>query len=302
MAEHPPEQPLVSVITATYDMAGLLGETMDAVLGQDYRNIEYIVVDDGSRDNTAEVVASRAGDPRVRYVHQENAGQTRAKNRGIEESTGEYIAFCDADDVWLPHKLSTQIPRFLVEDPPGLVYADTVFFDEHGNDLPTPHCERFGGRILGKLLIDNFIPFPTTVVSRTVIDDLGPFDERRSMAIDYEMWLRISTRYWIDYVPEVLARYRIWSGQMSHRRAERLDNAFKIMIEFQEKHADAIDPIDLRKAWGYAFTTRAKFHNRHDRPRDASVDFLRAFARWPFSRRTWWEFAAFAFGPRPRVD
>jgi len=111
------------VVTAAYNMGGYIKETLDSVLGQDYPHVESIVVDDGSTDDTARVLEEYAGDPRVRVVRQRNAGQTVAKNRGLAEARGEFIAFCDADDTWRRDKLSLQLPRFA--DPRvAVVYSD----------------------------------------------------------------------------------------------------------------------------------------------------------------------------------
>jgi glycosyltransferase involved in cell wall biosynthesis len=280
-------RPLVSVITATYNMADYLTETLDSVLGQDHPVVESIVVDDGSTDHTSAVLERYEDDPRVRIVRQANAGQTRAKNRGLEEAKGEYVGFCDADDIWLPHKLSRQLPRFEVDDPPGLVYADTQFMDEHGDDLTTPNTPRYRGHISARLLIDNFIPFPTALAPRRVLEDLGGFDERRSMSIDYDLWLRLSARHWVDYVPEVLARYRIWPGQMSHRTGERLDNAFRVIEEFVQDHPGVVRPFELRRAWAYTFTTRGRWHRSQGRAARAWADYGRALANWPVDARLW---------------
>ena len=279
--------PLVSVITATYNMADYLGETLDSVLAQRNARVESIVVDDGSTDRTPEVLERYAGDPRVKVVRQSNAGQTRAKNRGLEEATGDFVAFCDADDTWLPHKLERQLPRFDVDDPPGLVYADTQFMDEHGNDIETWNPRRYRGRIAGRLLADNFIPFPTCVSPRKVIEDLGGFDESLTMSIDYDLWLRVAAEHWVDYVPEVLARYRIWPGQMSHKTGERLDNAFRMTARYVERHPDAVTPTEARKAWAHTYATRGAWHRREGRLGAAFADYGRSLRHWPLELRTW---------------
>ncbi len=103
------EQPLVSVIIPTYNRADLIGHTLDSAINQSYRNLEIIVIDDGSVDNTEEVVKA-IGDSRIRYIrHQTNCGGSTARNTGIEAARGEYIAFLDSDDIWVPNKIQLQL-------------------------------------------------------------------------------------------------------------------------------------------------------------------------------------------------
>lgn len=182
---------LVSVVTATYNMSRYLAETLDSILAQDYPQLESIVIDDGSTDDTFRVLERYAADPRVRVVRQANAGQTVAKNRGIAEARGEFIAFCDADDTWRRDKLSLQVPRFA--DPRvAVVYADIECVDGEGRLLPYYDIRHYEGRVTAPMLIDNFVAFPTAVVRGSVLRGLGGFDESLTMSIDYDLWLRIS--------------------------------------------------------------------------------------------------------------
>ena len=123
-------------------------------------------MDDGSTDATAETVARFREDPRVRYHWQPNAGQTAAKNHGIREARGEFIAFCDADDMWMPHKLATQIPRFATDARLGVVYSRTALMNEHGERIESDHSDdpRFvSGRVTSELFKLNFVPFGAAV-------------------------------------------------------------------------------------------------------------------------------------------
>ena len=191
---------LVSVVTATYNMARYLGETLDSILCQDYSDLEILVVDDGSTDETQEILQNYESEPRVKIIHQSNSGQTIAKNRGIRESTGEFIAFCDADDCWRSDKLSCQIPRFSDSEGIGVVFSDVSYMDENGEPKNIKPMSKKGGRITAALLVDNFIPFPTAVVRGEILDERGGFNEDLSMSIDYDLWLWISLKYDFAYV------------------------------------------------------------------------------------------------------
>ena len=279
-------RPLVSVITATYDMGRYVAQTVDSILAQTYREVECVVVDDGSTDDTQAVLSRYADDPRVRVFRQENAGQTAAKNRGLREARGELIGFCDADDLWHPDKLEVQLPSF-ANAGTGVVYSDFRFIDETGGLLPTHRPRTYSGRITGRLLADNFIHFPTALVRREALDRAGGFDETLTMAIDYDLWLRISLDWDFTYLPRILVDYRIWSGQMSHRTAERLDNAFLMMRRFLAEHPGSVTGAERRNAWAHTFVSRGMWHAREGRLPAAFADYGRAAGYRPWDRRLW---------------
>ncbi len=281
-----PEKGLVSVITATYNMAGYIGETLDSILAQDYPHIESIIVDDGSTDNTMEVLEPYLKDPRVRVVRQANAGQTVAKNRGIAEAKGEFIAFCDADDTWRNDKLSLQIPRF--ENPEvGVVFSNIICVDGEGEVIDIPPMERVGGKISGPLMIDNFIPFPTSVVRAKILEEVAGFDEKLTMSIDYDLWLRISVHHLFAYVEEPLANYRIWEGQMSKKTGERLDNFFQLLERFLLNNPDVVSQAEKDRAWAHVFVTRGGWHSREGRKKEALSDYGQAMKRHFWDQRLW---------------
>ncbi len=280
--------PLISVITATYNMGLYLEKTLASILAQTHESIEAIVVDDGSTDEaTAQVLDQYRDDPRVKVIRQQNAGQTVAKNRGLQEVTGDFVAFCDADDLWRPEKIATQLPMFDDAGRIGVVYSDFQFIDEHDTPIDTVRPQTWSGRITGKLLADNFIHFPTALVRRDVIEEFNGFNEDLSMAIDYDLWLRISTGYEFLYLPQILVDYRIWSGQMSHRTGERLDNAFRMMESFLDQYPHSVSGSEKRQAWAHTYVTRGLWHVREGRSAEARADFGRAFQERPWDIRLW---------------
>lgn len=286
------EPGLVSVITATYNMATHIAETMQAILAQDYDHLEAIVIDDGSTDDTPRVLEPFRADPRVRVVHQENAGQTRAKNRGLEEARGEFVAFCDADDVWRTDKLAKQIPRF--DDPEvAVVFSDIACIDGEGNELDIPPMKRAEGRIVPELLIDNFVPFPTAVVRGSVLDEKGGFDEQLSMSIDYDLWLRIAVDWKFAWVREPLANYRIWEGQMSKRTGERLDNFFRLLERYLKENPGVATRREIDRAWAHVHVTRGNWHSGEGRRAEAWSDLSTALKLEPLDSRLWRAIARF---------
>ncbi|MCL5998016.1 MAG: glycosyltransferase [Chloroflexi bacterium] len=211
--------PHVSVIIPTYNRARLVRDTLDSVLAQTYRDLEIVVVDDGSSDDTAAVVTAYSAP--VRYLRQQNAGQAAARNTGIRAAGGEFIAFLDDDDVWLPQKLEQQLPLISAASAPAWVYCDAEVFDgttgqplHRFSQINPAHS----GWIGASLILRDFIASPTPVVRRQVFEQVGYFDEspllkRRE---DWDMWLRIAAYSPVAYTPAVLARYR-FHGQTAAR-------------------------------------------------------------------------------------
>lgn len=247
------DKPLVSVVIATYNMARYLPFAIRSVLRQTYKNLEVMVVDDGSTDDTLEVMAPFLDDTRVRYVVQENKGQAAAKNRGVRESRAAFIAFLDADDMWALNKLELQLPLFSRSETVGVVYSRYICIDEMGRELSRDNIELFRGRVSGPLLIRNFIGFGTSIVKKECFDRLGCFKENLRMGIDYDLWLRFSTRYDFDYTDQPLLYYRLWSGQMSKNVKARYMNGVLIMKEFLREFPGVVDKKTENEAWAHTF-------------------------------------------------
>lgn len=208
---------LVSVIIPTYNRAGLIHETVDSVLAQTYRALEVIVVDDGSKDHTNQVIRSY-GD-KVVYRYKENGGQASARNLGIQIAQGQYIAFIDSDDLWTPHKLERQMDA-LLSSQYVWAYCDVELFQEQQilgrySDSHQPYQHQ----IAHQLLLDNFIASPSPIVSREVFEQVGYFDEDQQLRSreDWEMWLRIAAAYPVAYIREALARYRVHASNVTRQ-------------------------------------------------------------------------------------
>lgn len=232
------QPPLVSVVIATYNMGRYLPEAVASASDQTYGSLEVIIVDDGSTDDTADIVARWQPDARIRYIRQENLGQQIAKNRGVAEAKGDYIAFLDADDRWKPDKLQRQIPLFGDDPAVGVVYSDAIIIDQDGRETGRRDIGHPQGRVTEALLYDNFVSFSSAVVSRQALDRCGVFDESLPMSIDYDLWLRISTEFDFRYVDDALLEYRVWPGQMSHKMVKRTDCILRILDKFERNHAD----------------------------------------------------------------
>jgi len=210
--------PTVSVIIPTYNRAQYVCETIDSVLAQTYRDFEIIVVDDGSTDNTREVL-DRYSD-NIRYVYRNNGGPAAARNTGLQHAQGRYNAFLDSDDVFLPWRLACHIPLFDDFPEAGIVCSKSTFFRgpwrTEGQDKlyrPNPRVE----------LVDEFedlllwrkreMLMNTLTVRAKCFDRIGSFDESLPLAQDYDAWLRIAAHYPVVFADVTVGAVRMHSGQ-----------------------------------------------------------------------------------------
>jgi glycosyltransferase involved in cell wall biosynthesis len=208
--------PLVSVVIPMYNAAAFIGQTVESVLAQTYHPLEVIVVDDGSHDNSAAIVEQWAGENRVRLVHQKNAGVSAARNKGLAMTRGRYIAFLDADDIWLEDNLEKKV-RLLEQQPEvGLVHSDAAVIDENGRPTGEVKAGK-AGHLLEPLLRweGTCIPAPSSMlVRKEVLEAVGGFDPQLSTAADQEFFFRVAAKYRIGRVPGVTWQYRIHGNNM----------------------------------------------------------------------------------------
>ena len=202
-------RPLLSVVIPTYNRADYIGLTIESVLQQTYDNIEVIVIDDGSTDNTAAVLEHFA--PKVRYVRQENAERGASRNHGLRLASGDYIAFLDSDDLWLPDKAAAGIEFLQTRSSVGLLCTDAVEIDGEGRERRILRARGSSGKVTDKLLESNFVIMPTHIARTSVVRQIGAFREERELSgsEDWEMWVRLSLVADLAYVPEVTAKYRV---------------------------------------------------------------------------------------------
>jgi glycosyltransferase involved in cell wall biosynthesis len=207
--------PYVSVIIPTYNRSNFITETIDSVLAQTYLDFEIIIVDDGSTDNTLEVL-SLYGE-KIKIIQQDNQGQGPARNAGIKSSKGEWIAFLDSDDLWKPNKLQMQYELIKNKHDLVWVYSDADAFDVITGEILYSFGDKqklWEGDILEKILIQNFIPSPTPLIKKSIFEHVGYF-HNYEVSQDWDMWMRISEHYPIGLIPMSLALYRKHPGNIT---------------------------------------------------------------------------------------
>ncbi len=231
--------PRVSVLIPTFNRAEYLLTAVNSALEQTFSDIEVIIVDDGSTDNTAQIVRG-IKDPRVRYIHQENSGVSAALNTAWRAAGGEYLARLDSDDMWLPTLLDRLMPALDSDPGLGLIYARAQWMDAHGRLLPQVlgAPEKFPGQTLKSLLYGDYVTPMAVVFRKECVESVGGYDESLIANEDWDLWIRMAEhaagrtspggtlfkRYRFAYVPEVLAYYRVHpenltrAGSVQNRR------------------------------------------------------------------------------------
>jgi glycosyltransferase involved in cell wall biosynthesis len=242
----------VSVIIPAYNRYAYIRRAIESVLNQSYKDIELIVVDDGSTDNTREILEDY--EPRMLLLEHEggaNKGQSAAINLGLQNAQGEYIAILDSDDCWETNKIELQI-AYLQQNPDvGLVYGNGIAVDENGEylyDIYKPNHEE--KNIPSSLLVDCYFFVPTNSLFRAEILELtGGFDESLRTAQDHDMGIRIAEVTKLAYINNSLFHYRRHDDSISRKRAGlRWRNGFIILDKARKRYPYPITTIIRRKA------------------------------------------------------
>lgn len=231
--------PRVSIIIPAFNAMRYLPDTLNSVLRQTFTDYEVLIINDGSSDYIAEW-AAQISDSRVRLISQANQGLAGARNTGIDQAYGEYFAFLDADDLWLPSKLEKQV-RYLDENPKvGLVDTWVALADEHG--IPTGRAVKTNaeGNVLKQILESpTVICGSSPLVRRCCFETAGVFARDLSGSADWDLWIRVALQYPFAMVKEALVYYRQHSSNMSKNCLDMLkDNSAVIERAFQKVPAE----------------------------------------------------------------
>jgi len=217
------QKPLVSVVVPTYNRRALLQETIASILAQGYRSLEVVVVDNCSQDGTEDYVRG-IGDTRVRYARNANGGVIAVnRNLGLSLARGEYVAFCDDDDLWRPDKLAKQVAAMEADRSYGLCYTNAAVFD--GREVVSEWMvrRRFFRGHFERMLRGNLVPNSSMLIRRRALDTVGVLDTDPALrgAEDYEFTLRIASSFPFCYLDEMLILYRVHGANLSTSRAEQ---------------------------------------------------------------------------------
>src|SRR3989344_2882818 len=210
-------KPWVSVVIPTFNDKHYICQAIDSVLAQTYKNIEILVIDDGSSDGTEDMLKKYKN--KIKYIYQENKGLSGARNAGLKMAQGKYISLLDADDIYHKERIKNQI-KFLENDHDyALSYSDVRHFRDGENKLMRLKYQYYSGNIFEKLLKKNFIAPSSVLFKKEMINKIGYFDEDLKKSADWDHWLRMANAgYKFKYLSEALTYIRIrQSGNLGSR-------------------------------------------------------------------------------------
>ncbi len=238
--------PKISVIIPTYNRAHIVCETIDSVLAQTYKNYEIIVVDDGSEDNTKEIL-KKYGE-KIIYIYQKNKGLPAARNTGIKHMKGEYAAFVDSDDLFLPTKLEEQMNVFDQNPEIAVVSTMAELIDDDAHKLAGYKPQAFNSCDFKGILESNFVVMSSTIVKKNVLLAVDMFDETLKTCEDWDIWIRILAEYKLYYLEKPLLKYRISADAMSKNLLKIYEGELMMLNKFQKKYnnPEQIKLVDAR--------------------------------------------------------
>jgi GT2 family glycosyltransferase len=232
--------PKISIVIPAYNAERTIAETINSVLLQTFTDFELIVINDGSKDKTLEIIKG-VNDKRVKVFSYENGGLPTARNRGIACAIGEFIAFLDADDLWTPNKLELQLAALQQHPEAGVAYSWTCFMDvdEQGKPISFHPSSSyfFVGDVYKNLLVSDFIHSGSnTLIRKEAVESVGEFDPTLKSCEDWDYWLRLAAQWDFVVVPRHQIFYRRTSGAMSSK-VEVMKQASLIAMEKAYKAA-----------------------------------------------------------------
>lgn len=266
MSDRSEKSPRVSVIVPCYNGERFIGAAIESVLGQTYTDFEIIVVDDGSADGSADVVGGYLDDGRVKLVrHEANQGIPAARNTGVRNSSGEYLAFLDQDDCWVPEKLVSQVEIMDARPEVGMVFSDMMMVDDdgarlglaQGSAIPSRFNEMSRDERLRALFLRNFIPFISVFLKRSCLDKVGWFDESILGGMDdYELCLRLVPNCEVVAMRGALAAHTVHPGGHSRDIRRLTSDAMTVMERVLAAHPSLEDLRARRLSIYHLFLAR----------------------------------------------
>ena len=282
----------ISTIIPTYNCQKYIRDAVDSVLSQTYPVHEVIVVDDGSTDGTEEVLADYAG--RIRYFRQSNSGPPVARNTGLANATGDFIALLDSDDLWVPNKIQRQMEYLESHPTCGLVYSDMKTFDDGGIIEESVKVSRNlmmpSGHIFPQMFAETLFQTSSVLVRRSCVDAVGGFDESLRMGDDYELFLRLAHRFELGYVDEPLVLYRQHATQGTRTWGKQLQQGvpweFLVLKKIVDRYPEVVEELGqqtIRQRLSKPYVALAYACLAEGAPRDARRLMRGALHYWPGS-------------------
>ena len=257
-------KPQISVVIPVYNREQSIRRAIDSVLGQELLPDEIIVVDDGSTDRTPEILSSYL--PKIQIVRQENRGVSAARNRGIKAANGEWIAFLDSDDEWLPDKLIKQISCYGLHPNMRIFQTEERWIRNNIRVNPGKKYSKKSGNIFNECLKTCIVGPSTVICKASLLEEMGGFDEKLPVCEDYDLWIRVAAKYPIPLLPEALTvKYGGHSDQLSlstpamdRYRVQSLEKIFNEEPLSRIQRSEVLDELILKLSYLYEGAVRRK--------------------------------------------
>ncbi len=244
--------PLISVIIPAYNSEKTIGDTIESVLNQTFSDFELIVINDGSKDRTLEIV-SNIQDPRIKVFSYPNAGVCVSRNRGFQIATGKYVSFLDADDLWTPDKLEAQLKALESNPQAAVAYSWTSRIDESGQFLYEGIHPNFSGDVYANLIAQNFLDGNPLILSEA-FKAVGGYDESFTHCEDWDMYLRLAERYHFVVVRRPQILYRKSPNSLSTNILKMEEGGRRVREKIADRapeHLQQINRIAIKRRYKY---------------------------------------------------
>ncbi len=276
--------PKVSVVIATFNRAHYIREAIDSVLAQTFTDYEIIVVDDGSTDETRKVVQSYGN--KVRYFYRDHTNQSGATNFGVSVARGEYVAFLDDDDLWLPKKLEVQMEVLENNLEIGWVCNEAYYLDE--TDGTVLHWKKKPGNreTFASLYEENFIHHPSVVLRKKFLDEVGGFDPELNTTQDYDLWLRLAKVCQLRYIDVPLTKIRFHAKNKHKNKVQKLKDRVRVVSKVE--NTAHLNFFKKRTRLAREYYTHAEYFQRMALWKLACRTYLKSTKLDPLIGRHYW--------------
>ncbi|MEH1871166.1 glycosyltransferase [Nostoc sp.] len=254
--------PKISVIIPAYNSENTISHTIKSVLNQTFFDLELIIINDGSQDSTIEVIAE-IKESRIKVFSYPHAGGNVSRNRGLNLAVGEFVSFLDADDLWTPDKLNSQLKALQENITAKVAYSWTDYIDANGKFTLSGKRINLNGNVYENLLLNNFLENGSNpLICRKALIKLGGFDESLSAAQDWDMWLRLASKFDFICVPSVQILYRISVNSVSSNLVRQEKCCLQVLKRaYKERHSlrHAAARSTLKHNWNISLANLYKY-------------------------------------------
>lgn len=280
-------QPLVTIVTPSYEQADYLEATLQSVLRQDYPNLEYIVIDGGSIDGSVEII-ERYADQLAYWVSEPDEGQSDAINKGLMRAKGEIVAWLNSDDIYLPGAITRAVKILLAQPDAGMVYGNLQSVDAAGRVFNTITYKQYN---LADLLALRIIGQPTIFMRRSVLEQAGPLNASYQYLMDHNLWVRMAMQAEMVYLPETWAAARHHPAAKNTAQAAGFGEEAYRILRWAEERPELIDIMQEQKKriWGGAYRFDARYLLDGGFPAKALTAYWRALRHDPgYALKHWY--------------